>query len=76
MRCKPTPPDSFIDAFVIGDGEEVVKEIIDCYKECKLKSGFHLKEDVLNKLSELEDCMCRQYMTLLRKRSKKSCFRP
>jgi len=51
---NPLPLIPFIDAFVIGDGEEVVKEIIDCYKECKLKSGFNLKEDVLKSLSELE----------------------
>lgn len=51
---NPLPLTPFIDAFVIGDGEEVVKEIIDCYKECKLKSGFNLKEDVLKGLSELE----------------------
>lgn len=51
---NPLPLTPFIDAFVIGDGEEVVKEIINCYKECKLKFGFNLKEDALKKLSELE----------------------
>jgi len=51
---NPLPLTPFIDAFVIGDGEDVIKEIIDCYKDCRLKPEFNLKEDVLKKLSELE----------------------
>lgn len=51
---NPLPLTPFIDAFVIGDGEEVITEIIACYKDCKLKSGLNLKEDVLKRLSELE----------------------
>jgi radical SAM superfamily enzyme YgiQ (UPF0313 family) len=32
---NPEPLSDFIDAFVIGDGEEVVQEIIDVYKSCR-----------------------------------------
>lgn len=36
--CNPEPLADFIDFFVIGEGEEVILEIIDAYKEWK-KSG-------------------------------------
>lgn len=36
--CNPEPLADFIDLFVIGEGEEVILEIIDVYKEWK-KSG-------------------------------------
>ena len=37
--ANPEPLADFIDFFVIGDGEEVVTEIMDCYREA-LKSGM------------------------------------
>ncbi len=45
---NPLPLAPFIDAFVIGDGEEIIKEIIDVYS----RAGD--KNDLLNALSELE----------------------
>lgn len=63
---NPLPLTPFIDAFVIGDGEEVIGEIIDVYKNFKVQNAsrisrhklqnerFNLKEDLLKALSELE----------------------
>ncbi len=46
------PVADFFDLFMIGDGEEVMNEIIDLYRECKAK-GFDKKEYLL-KASMLE----------------------
>ncbi len=35
---NPEPMHAFIDAFVIGDGEEVIEEILDAIKDCKSKA--------------------------------------
>lgn len=37
--CNPEPLADFIDFFVIGEGEEVILEIIDAYKEWKKSRG-------------------------------------
>lgn len=37
--CNPEPLADFIDFFVIGEGEEIILEIIDAYKEWKANSG-------------------------------------
>ncbi len=63
---NPLPLAPFIDAFVMGDGEEVIGEILDIYKNfipkkseqiSNLKSqnaGFKTKETLLKELSRLE----------------------
>ncbi len=63
---NPLPLIPFIDAFVIGDGEEVIEEIIETYKnfkmqieKCKLKNKGQVskignKNNLLKALSELE----------------------
>jgi len=59
---NPMPLIPFIDAFIIGDGEEVIREIIDVYKsfkmqneKCKMKNErLKIKENLLNALSKLE----------------------
>jgi radical SAM family uncharacterized protein/radical SAM-linked protein len=48
---NPEPMAKFVDAFVIGDGEEVINEILDKYKE--LKSKGSKKEDTLLALSKI-----------------------
>jgi radical SAM family uncharacterized protein/radical SAM-linked protein len=45
---NPLPLTPFIDAFVIGDGEEVIREIIEVYREVKGK------DNLLKALSKLE----------------------
>jgi radical SAM superfamily enzyme YgiQ (UPF0313 family) len=40
------PIADFFDLFMIGDGEEVMNEIIDLYRDCKSK-GFNKKEYLL-----------------------------
>ena len=46
---------SFIDAFVIGDGEEVIKEILGIYSGiCTDESGLRNKKDTLIAISNIE----------------------
>jgi radical SAM family uncharacterized protein len=47
---NPEPMSDFIDAFVIGDGEEVVQEFIDVYRGFKGKS----KKEILKALAGIE----------------------
>ena len=52
---NPLPLAPFIDAFVMGDGEEVIGEILDIYKNFKSQNaGFKTKETLLKELSRLE----------------------
>lgn len=52
---NPLPLVPFIDAFVIGDGEEVIREIIDvCSGHRMGDSGFRDKEALLSDLAKLE----------------------
>lgn len=50
---NPEPMADFIDAFVIGDGEEVIGEIIDVYSGAKRGAGYSRK-DLLRKLAKIE----------------------
>jgi len=49
---NPEPMSAFIDAFVIGDGEDVVLSFVRTYSECK-KNGMGRRE-ILNRISRLE----------------------
>ena len=54
---NPEPMHAFIDAFIIGEGEEVIHEVIDVIKKWKMESKnplstFH-REDVLRDLVKL-----------------------
>ena len=51
---NPLPMKPFIDAFVIGDGEEVIIEIIELYNAQNPDKSNSSKEDLLNDLSKLE----------------------
>ncbi len=52
---NPLPITPFIDAFVIGDGEEVIGEIIETYKNFRFQNkGFKAKENILSALSQLK----------------------
>lgn len=53
---NPEPLSDFIDAFVLGDGEEVILEIADSYKDCRddLSAGRQVSRiELLGKLSEI-----------------------
>ena len=50
---NPEPMADFIDAFVIGDGEEVIGEIIDAYQSVKRGAGWTRKE-LLRKLAGID----------------------
>jgi len=49
---NPEPMYAFIDAFVIGDGEEIIEEILDVIKNCKIKQIE--RQEVINLLSSIE----------------------
>ena len=48
---NPEPMHAFIDAFVIGEGEEVIHEIVDVYKNWKM-CGAH-RDELLLRISQL-----------------------
>ncbi|MEW6214024.1 MAG: TIGR03960 family B12-binding radical SAM protein [Nitrospirota bacterium] len=50
---NPAPMSPFIDAFLIGDGEEAIKEILETFYRWKM-SGDGKKESLLLALSEIE----------------------
>ncbi|MFH1025824.1 MAG: TIGR03960 family B12-binding radical SAM protein [Nitrospirota bacterium] len=50
---NPMPMSPFIDAFLIGDGEEAVKEILETYYRWK-NDGDGKKESLLQSLSQIE----------------------
>ncbi len=50
---NPLPMSPFIDAFLIGDGEEAIVEILDTYKRWK-REGDGKRESVLKALSTIE----------------------
>lgn len=54
---NPEPMHAFIDAFVIGEGEEVIHEIIDVLKKCKTGNQNSLptfrREDALRELVKI-----------------------
>jgi radical SAM family uncharacterized protein len=68
---NPLPLSPFIDAFVIGDGEEVIEEIIEIYKDLKMQDvncksqnkKSHIKEKALLAFSELEGVYVPVYHT-------------
>jgi radical SAM family uncharacterized protein len=47
---NPEPMSDFIDAFAVGDGEEVILELLDAFKEARGKGKKHL----LKKLAKIE----------------------
>ena len=52
---NPLPLTPFIDAFVIGDGEEVIGEIIETFKGVRDQgSGVRDKDNLLNALAKIE----------------------
>jgi len=61
---NPEPLADFVDAFVIGDGEEIVKEILRLVKERKEKGGT--RTDILDQLSRLPGIYVPKLYTLQR----------
>ncbi len=49
---NPLPLSEFMDAFLIGEGEEAVVELINLYREWKISGNK--KEDLLNAISQIE----------------------
>jgi len=50
---NPEPMADFIDAFVVGDGEDIINEIIDAYSDAKRGSGYS-REKLLRELARIE----------------------
>ena len=52
---NPEPMAEFIDAFIIGDGEEVVAELVETYKGASLPAGRQgSREKILRELAKIE----------------------
>jgi len=53
---NPEPMADFIDAFVIGDGEEVIGEIVEAYKGSRAEAlGFRVRrKELLEKLAKIQ----------------------
>ena len=51
---NPEPMSDFIDAFVIGDGEDVILEIIDAYKVAKSQGRKIIRRSLLKKLAQIK----------------------
>jgi len=68
---NPAPMEEFIDAFVIGEGEEVVLEIADAYKKVtsrKSQVTSNMKEDLLKGLSDIEGVYVPKFPKEVKKR--------
>jgi radical SAM family uncharacterized protein len=52
--CNPEPLSDFIDFFVVGEGEEVILEILDIYKEWKASGTRRNRKEFLKKVSSVE----------------------
>lgn len=50
--CNPEPMADFIDVICLGEGEELLPEVVELYRECK-KTG-ESREDFLQKASQIE----------------------
>jgi len=64
---NPEPMHAFVDAFVIGEGEEVIHEILDvllrhkAYTESRSSPCYHSREDALHALSKLQGVYVPKY---------------
>ncbi len=50
--CNPEPIADFIDIFQLGDGEEMMNDVLDLLKECKAKGES--KQDFLKKAAQIQ----------------------
>ena len=50
---NPEPMADFIDLFVIGDGEEVLLELLDCFRSWKQSGRRATKEDLLRQVAAI-----------------------
>jgi len=50
---NPEPMSDFIDLFVVGEGEEVILELIDAFGEWKAQ-GFGKKQELLQRLGQIQ----------------------
>lgn len=53
---NPEPMAEFIDAFLIGDGEDAVGDIVDVYKECRVRASADKvnKKEFLRRIAAIE----------------------
>ena len=54
VSANPEPLSEFIDFFVMGEGEEVIHEVIDAYKTIRSRRSLLSKKEVLKSLAEIE----------------------
>ena len=59
--CNPEPIAPFADLFMIGDGEEVMNEVLDCYAQNKREGGS--KEAFLRKAAHIDGVYVPKFYT-------------
>ncbi|MBI4335809.1 MAG: radical SAM protein [Candidatus Omnitrophica bacterium] len=65
---NPAPMADFIDAFVIGEGEEVVLEVVDAYRKTKNQKSKTKNEEILKELSNIEGVYVPRFPKEVKKR--------
>ncbi len=63
---NPRPMENFIDLFTIGDGEELIIELLEKYSELKEKN--YSRVEIIKNLSEIEGVYSPEYPKLTKKR--------
>ena len=58
---NPEPLSEFIDLFVLGEAEEVIREFLEVYRDAFLKRGEKEKEDLLRRLGRVEGIYIPKY---------------
>lgn len=53
IAVNPLPMSAFIDAFLVGDGEDAIKDIVETFYSFK-KSGFRKRDSILRSLSMID----------------------
>ena len=51
---NPEPISEFFDLFVLGEGEEVIREFLEVYRSTFLEKGVKEKDDLLKKMANVE----------------------
>ena len=63
---NPKPMEKFIDLFMIGDGEELIIEVLETYK--KLKDEGLSRHEIILKLAQIEGVYCSELQNKTKKR--------
>ena len=63
---NPSPIENFIDLFMVGDGEELIIEVLEKYEE--LKNNKKTRNEIIKELANIEGIYCPEIQNKTRKR--------